>query len=205
MWKTWKPEIVRAIILLAVVAAAALLLNWARTPILFAAADRGMIKRADAGSLKGVWLIDSWKHNGWPEVDTGAPKSDGGVGQDGSNGGERTEPKVLSINAQQAKDLFDQGGCVFFDARMAEEYEEGHIPGALNWPYELFGPYYDKYIKELVKDECIVCYCIGGSCDESFHLSQSLAYEGFSEVYLYEGGIEEWRLYEYPVKTGSEP
>ena len=46
------------------------------------------------------------------------------------------EPRILAITLDQALDLY-QKGTIFVDAREPEYYQEGHIRGALNFPFFL--------------------------------------------------------------------
>jgi rhodanese-related sulfurtransferase len=104
-----------------------------------------------------------------------------------------------------AKDFLDKGECIFLDARTPDVYAEDHIRGARNWPADSFDTYLTTVGEEVPKEGCVVAYCIGGTCDESYHLVMSLLAEGYKEVYLYEGGIEGWKLADLPVETGPDP
>jgi len=213
MWKCWKNDIIRAFWLIIIVSAVALVLNQVRTPILNAAAENGRISDASAERLGGVNIIDSWWHKGWPRVaQRDTEPADNGNGEE-ENPQASTyqvdvprgpEGQVWLVDLYQAKTLYDSGECIFFDARESEYYEEGHIADSFNWPYEHFDRYYDQYI-EITRDDCIVIYCIGGACDESYQLGTSLVIEGFQEVYLFEGGMEAWEQAEFPVTYGPEP
>lgn len=186
-----------------VVAIAGLFIGWVRTPLVDLAASRGVISVARAGDLRGVRLIDSWDHGGWPGV--GRLPEEPENGQPPEPGEPEHEPQVWEIGVLDAKELYDSGECVFFDARDSKYYEEGHIAGALNWSYDQFDRFYDRYSATVGVEQCIVAYCIGGACDESYHLAEDLVAMGHLEVYLYIGGMEEWQLMGYPVKVGPEP
>lgn len=80
---------------------------------------------------------------------------------------------------------------LLIDVRPAEEYQEGHIAGAVSMPaHDLPGR-----IGELPRDRPIVAYCRGAYCllaDEAVALLRS---HGF-EAYRLEGGWPEWTLAE---------
>ena len=40
--------------------------------------------------------------------------------------------EIIALDSARAKDLFDGGGAFFIDARTADSYSKGHIPGAVN-------------------------------------------------------------------------
>jgi len=201
MWKSWKTEIIGAIKLVIVVAIVAVLVNWIRTPILLRAAEQGTISHARARITRGVNLIDPWRHKGWPEV--GVQPVDGSPGP--GPGPTQPDSQIWTIDVFKAKELFDAGDCIFFDARGAQYYEEGHIAGANNWPFDMFDSYHSQYADTVADADCIVAYCSGGSCDESNTLAVSLFAEGYREIYLFEGGMEAWEYMGYPTNVGSEP
>lgn len=75
-----------------------------------------------------------------------------------SNGGSATYEQ---ISGAEAKALMDsESGYIIIDARTQEEYDEGHIPGAILIPeYEIA----DRAEKELPdKDQLILVYCRSG-------------------------------------------
>ncbi len=198
MWKTWKPEIITAIKITLIVAICAVLINWVRTPILFAAADRGLISHARANQLKGVSLIDSWEHGGWHKERE--------LNGDGfENGYPSVIREYFTLDLETTKRLYDEGECIFIDAREVQYYEEGHIPGAINWPYNEFDKYHEIFRDELDPEGCYVIYCSEETCDESGEVATGLIYENFAEVYRFKLGLDEWLIWGYPMNTGSEP
>jgi rhodanese-related sulfurtransferase len=199
--RMWKKDILRAIILVIIVTLAALVINEGRTPVFQSIADSGKITHAKGLDLSGLRLIDNWNHGGWVKVakaETGEPKSTGESTPDNH------EPQVWPIDTTTAKKFFDEGDCIFLDARETKYYEEAHIAGALSWPTDEFDSLLEKYREKIPYDQCVVAYCIGGACDESSHLATSLLVEGWKEVYLYEGGIQEWQAVGYPTETGPQ-
>lgn len=92
------------------------------------------------------------------------------------------------INAQQAKEMMDGSSTlILLDVRTQEEYDEGHIEGALLIPdYEID----DKAGEQLEdKDATILIYCRSGR--RSALAAQALADLGYSSVYDF-GGIIDW-------------
>jgi len=215
MWETWKDDIRRAIWLVVVVAVAAILVNWIRTPMLIAAANGDRISHATAYKMRGADLTYDW-HAKFPPIDPRfltdevepvetEPKEPGPDENDDEEPPPGVDPELWFIDITTAKEYLDDGECIFFDARDLEYYEEGHIPGAINWPADDFDLLVDEKLDGVSRGDCMVIYCVGGSCDESYHLGQSLVLEGYYEVYLFEGGMEEWEFYGYPVTSGTDP
>ena len=95
---------------------------------------------------------------------------------------------------------------IFIDARNAEEYQAGHVPGA--W---LFDPYHpDQYFAAILPvcqaAEQIVVYCHGGDCDDSLTAAGLLQDVGIpgSKIYIYGGGMNEWPATGLPLETGAQ-
>lgn len=107
-----------------------------------------------------------------------------------SCGKSQESPKVvyMNINAQQAKEIMDtETGYVILDVRTQEEFDSGHVPGAILIP--------DYEIKEKApqvltdKNQKILVYCRSGrrsklACEELVNL-------GYTNLYEF-GGINDW-------------
>ena len=202
----WKTHVVNAILLALIASALGIVMNQVRTPILNAAAESGLISKASSKRFAGVNLIDNWSHGGWPEgkrIELPSEPSDSVTTSTVEPEPHMEQYWVISLYS--ARKLFDEGDCIFLDARSPEEYAEEHIEGALNWPSDQFQAYFLSNVEKVPKEKCVVVYCSGGTCDESHHLALSLVAEGWQEVYLYEGGITEWAEMNYPTKEGNEP
>lgn len=102
-----------------------------------------------------------------------------------SNGGFATYEQ---ISGAEAKALMDsESGYIIIDARTQEEYDEGHIPGAILIPeYEIA----DRAEKELPdKDQLILVYCRSGR--RSKIAAEELVKLGYTNVKEF-GGIIDW-------------
>ncbi len=102
-----------------------------------------------------------------------------------SNGGSATYEQ---ISGAEAKALMDsESGYIIIDARTQEEYDEGHIPGAILIPeYEIA----DRAEKELPdKDQLILVYCRSGR--RSKIAAEELVKLGYTNVKEF-GGIIDW-------------
>ena len=92
------------------------------------------------------------------------------------------------ISGAEAKVLMDsESGYIIIDARTQEEYDEGHIPGAILIPeYEIA----DRAEKELPdKDQLILVYCRSGR--RSKIAAEELVKLGYTNVKEF-GGIIDW-------------
>ena len=92
------------------------------------------------------------------------------------------------ISGAEAKALMDsESGYIIIDARTQEEYDQGHIPGAIMIPeYEIA----DRAEKELPdKDQLILVYCRSGR--RSKIAAEELVKLGYTNVKEF-GGIIDW-------------
>ena len=92
------------------------------------------------------------------------------------------------ISGAEAKALMDsESGYIIIDARTQEEYDQGHIPGAILIPeYEIA----DRAEKELHdKNQLILVYCRSGR--RSKIAAEELVKLGYTNVKEF-GGIIDW-------------
>ena len=92
------------------------------------------------------------------------------------------------ISGAEAKALMDsESGYIIIDARTQEEYDQGHIPGAILIPeYEIA----DRAKKELHdKNQLILVYCRSGR--RSKIAAEELVKLGYTNVKEF-GGIIDW-------------
>jgi rhodanese-related sulfurtransferase len=91
------------------------------------------------------------------------------------------------------------GDVIVLDVRPGEEYEAGHIPGAMSVPLgEL-----EQSLADLPHDAEIVAYCRGPYCVLAPQALELLRAHGFRARRL-EGGLPEWRHDGFPIAVGKE-
>ena len=93
------------------------------------------------------------------------------------------------ISAAEAKALMDsERGYIILDVRRADEFAEGHIPGAINVANESIGT---EEIPELPdKNQLIMVYCRSGR--RSKEASEKLVKLGYTNIVEF-GGILYWK------------
>jgi len=84
------------------------------------------------------------------------------------------------------------------DVRPSEEYEAGHILGAVNLPLGDL----KKRLKDLPKGQEIIAYCRGPYCVLAFEAVAALRKKGFDARRL-EEGYPEWKASGLPVETDN--
>jgi len=95
--------------------------------------------------------------------------------------------------------------ALILDARDPEEYREGHVPGAVNLPYDRAATDPESMEHLDVAGRPIITYCGGGECEVSISLAHELIGAGYTHIAVYLGGFPEWRDAELPVRTGESP
>lgn len=123
-----------------------------------------------------------------------------------SNAGAADTPAMLAgttlVTAEQVKDLMAKGVPVI-DTRVANEYAEAHIKGAINVPYKEksaksadFNASEDSFdISKLPTDKNadVIFYCNAGSCWKSYKASAVAVKAGYTKIHWFRGGYPEWK------------
>ena len=110
---------------------------------------------------------------------------------------------INTVNLAQAYALFQKGQALFVDARPAKDYEELHIPKALNitpFMMEIRGA---ETVAGVAKDREIVVYCSQVSCDLALQVAEKLQALGFSRAQVFMGGFRTWDEAGYPADTSK--
>ena len=68
--------------------------------------------------------------------------------------------------------LFDTGNVLFVDARSFEDFNDGHVNGAVSLPVGEYDDLIEGFLELHDLDIPIVTYCSGRTCEDSHHLAQ---------------------------------
>ncbi len=88
---------------------------------------------------------------------------------------------------EAAKRMEQEPAAIILDVRRPDEYQAGHIPGAINIPNETIGREELPQLPD--KDQTILVYCRSGN--RSKQASEKLAALGYTQVLEF-GGILDW-------------
>ena len=92
------------------------------------------------------------------------------------------------ISQEQAKEMMaKEDGHVVVDVRRQDEYDAGHIPGAILIPNESIGTEQPERLPDL--NQIILIYCRSGN--RSKQAAQKLFDMGYRNIYEF-GGIIDW-------------
>lgn len=94
------------------------------------------------------------------------------------------------IERQQRADA----DLVVLDVRSPEEFAAGHVPGAINIPYDRIG----ERLAEVPRDKDVILYCQSGR--RAGIAAQALAEHGYSRLFHLEGDIADWKAKGRPLE-----
>jgi len=95
--------------------------------------------------------------------------------------------RIREIDVAAAKAAHDAGDTVFLDVREPNEWNLGHVPGAVHVPR---GQLEGKVEGVVGRDKRVVVYCAGGS--RSALAADTLQQMGYDRVESLEGGFRGW-------------
>lgn len=115
--------------------------------------------------------------------------------------GEEDAPEVelTTITAEDLQVMIDTTKpLMIVDARAAEDFKAGHIPGALN--LRARDATAQKWT-ELAPDKgtTLIFYCVNPQSPASAKAAYKAALAGYTKLYRYTAGIEDWRAKGMPI------
>ena len=94
----------------------------------------------------------------------------------------------MNITAEEAKQIMDsEEGYIILDVRAQDEYDEGHIPGAIVIPHTQIEAEAENVLTD--KDQLILVYCRSGR--RSKIAAATLVELGYTNIKEF-GGIIDW-------------
>jgi rhodanese-related sulfurtransferase len=108
------------------------------------------------------------------------------------------QSEAPSIAASELNALRESGNApVVIDVRSAEEYASGHIPGAVNIPYD----HVAERISEIDAPHGVALYCMVGP--RARKGESALLAAGYTSVVHLEGGLAAWKAAGLPVEAAE--
>ena len=116
------------------------------------------------------------------------------TGCGGTTSNASSESSYQQISQEEAKEMMDAQEVIILDVREQDEYDSGHIPGAVLLPV---GTIDEETAAEVIpeKDSTVLVYCRSGNRSKT--ASSALAELGYTNIYEF-GGINTW-----PYETES--
>lgn len=107
---------------------------------------------------------------------------------------------VINVRARKAAALYREG-VIPIDVRPAPSYRAGHLPKAINAPFE--GTLDSGALDGLDRARPVLVYCDGGY--RSRRSLPALRTAGFTSIYHLHRGLMSWKLAKEPTESGPEP
>lgn len=95
---------------------------------------------------------------------------------------------IQTLTMNDVMEKVNNESIILVDLRPKEDFEIGHITGAISLPMDEL----DTLMRELPKDAEVIAYCQGPLCVYSALAVQKLQQEGF-KAYRMDEGINEWQ------------
>ena len=109
----------------------------------------------------------------------------------------KTSLFLKNVDANTFKSLVDKQTGVILDVRTPQEYEAGHIPGAINIDWKNQEEFKTK-VKAFAKDKTLMVYCHSGH--RSGLATKYLKAQGYEKIYNLETGIMGWKANKLPIE-----
>ena len=109
---------------------------------------------------------------------------------------------VRTISRGELKGKLDRGeGVILVETLGPAYYEDAHLPGALNIPHTRV----DELAPGLLPDKAapVVVYCSNRACQNSPQAARRLEALGYTNVYDYEEGKQDWISAGLPTESGA--
>lgn len=112
---------------------------------------------------------------------------------------QKASPKFKDIGVEEFDRLRQSKTNVVLDVRTREEYEEGHLPGAIL--IDFMAPDFEKEIAKLDKGKTYLVHCASGG--RSARACKKMEGLKFKSLFNLEGGIGAWEEAGKPVVKGK--
>ena len=109
---------------------------------------------------------------------------------------QQVRSEISEVDATQARELIDSGGPLVLDVREQNEWDEGHIPGAVHVPRGNL----ESRVERTAPDHSrpVLVYCSVGN--RSAFAAKTLAELGYEDVVSLSGGFTDWKRNGFPVQ-----
>ncbi|MCF6213264.1 MAG: rhodanese-like domain-containing protein [Flavobacteriaceae bacterium] len=102
-----------------------------------------------------------------------------------------------NVVVKDFKSLIDAQTGILIDVRTPQEYQAGHIPGAINFDWKNQDTF-STIVKEISKDKTVLIYCHSGY--RSGLAKAYLQKNGYQKIYNLESGIMGWKAAHFDIE-----
>ncbi len=101
------------------------------------------------------------------------------------------------IDLYQAWKIYKEQSALFVDAQNLRAFQDSHIPGAINIPYNSRDV--ERLSAALDKKSNLIVYCYSSTCHQADILADRLKKIGFIHVAIFREGYRGWKNANYPL------
>jgi molybdopterin/thiamine biosynthesis adenylyltransferase/rhodanese-related sulfurtransferase len=109
---------------------------------------------------------------------------------------QQVRAEISEVDATRARQVVDAGDALVVDVREQDEWDEGHIPGAVHIPRGNLESRIERAAPD--RERAILLYCSAGN--RSVFAAKTLAELGYEDVVSLSGGFTDWKRNGFPVQ-----
>jgi rhodanese-related sulfurtransferase len=114
--------------------------------------------------------------------------------------GESSSKGFPMVDLVATRKILADNHYLVFDARKPSEYQMGHLPGAISFPFEAKDQVFAEWAAILQPDQKVLVYCSSRKCDDALNLALYLREFGVKEIAVFGEGVEGWKNAELPME-----
>ncbi len=108
---------------------------------------------------------------------------------------------IPSIDTRTAYQLWNGNKAFFIDARHDRKYMFESIPGSVNLPAKHITRDW-RLLNDTLRNDISIVYSDSKDPSLADNLAEIMLTKGFTQVYIYRGGIDEWKSNSFPLDKG---
>lgn len=109
---------------------------------------------------------------------------------------------MKTITGHELKEQIESGKTLIVEGLPEKYYRSGHIPGAVNLPFDSLEGLAAKVLPDLAAP--VVVYCGSSSCKTLPLAVERLTALGYQNVTVYLGGKADWKKLGFPLVKGAK-
>lgn len=107
---------------------------------------------------------------------------------------------IPEMDNEEVREAWKNGSCYLIDSRDYGSNLRSHIPGSYSLPVNAGISSLVGIVERIPKDSLLVCLCAGPNCAWSENVGNQLIHLGYRKVFIYRGGMEDWKEHNLPVE-----
>jgi molybdopterin/thiamine biosynthesis adenylyltransferase/rhodanese-related sulfurtransferase len=112
---------------------------------------------------------------------------------------QQVKGEIAEVDSTRARELLDSGEPLVLDVREQDEWDEGHLPGAIHIPRGNLESRIERAESDHTRQ--IVVYCAAGN--RSAFAAKTLEELGYEDVVSIAGGFTDWKRNGFPVELSA--